>query len=110
MALTYVYSGLGLVAAGALAVILWRRYRLVSPPLVLAGWFLGGLAWAWQMGDSIPLGQFVGIGWFYPVPFPDYLLNWAGLLLVMLAVTGCELAVRQAGRYLDDGDDNLQRR
>lgn len=61
MLLSYIYAGLALVAAGALVVILWRRYRLVGPALATSGWFLWGLYGLWQLRESLPLSNIVGI-------------------------------------------------
>lgn len=105
MGLLFIVSGLALVTAGATPVLLWRRERLVSPALMLAGWFLWGIYEAWRVRESLPLGDFVGIDWFFPVPYPDYLLKATILLLLLLAVAGSELAIRRVGRYIDFAED-----
>lgn len=87
-----------LFATGALPVVLWRRERLVAPALAAAGWFAWGVYGIWTWWDSLPLSSFTGIGWTAPVPHPDYALQSATLLLVVLVVAGLEYALRAGVR------------
>lgn len=96
MGIVYLVSGLALVATGVLPVILWKRRRLVIPPLVTAGWFLWGLYGTWRMRDSLPWGAFSGINWISFTPYPDYMLQWTVLMVALLALSGGELLLRTA--------------
>jgi hypothetical protein len=94
MWLTYVVSGLGLVAGGALPVLLWRRYDLVSPAAVVVGWVAWAVYGLWSIRAVLPLDAFAGVAWTAAQPYPDYLFQWTTLLVVVLAVAGVERALR----------------
>lgn len=89
---------LALFATGALPVVFWRRKRLVAPAVAVAGWFAWGVYGVWQSRESLPLSSFAGVRWTAPVPHPDYALQIAVLLLVVLVVAGVEYALRAAAR------------
>ncbi|MFD1588869.1 hypothetical protein ACFR9U_17975 [Halorientalis brevis] len=100
MGFIYVVSGIALVVAGALPVILWRRYRLVTPAVATVSWFTWGLYGIWVRWNALPLSEFTGIGWGNFTPHPDYLLKWTGLMIVLLAGVGAELVLREISRFV----------
>lgn len=100
MGFIYVVSGIALVVAGALPVVLWRRFRLVTPAVATISWFAWGAYGIWLRWESLPLGHFAGIGWGNFTPHPDYLLKWTGLMIVLLVGAGAELAMRRVSRFV----------
>lgn len=100
MGFIYIVSGIALVVTGALPVILWQRSRLVTPGLATVGWFMWGVYGIWLRWESLPLGHFAGIGWGNFTPYPDYLLKWTGLMIVLLVGAGGELAMRRVSQFI----------
>lgn len=94
-----VVCGLGLVATGALPVIFWSHYRLVTPTFLTAGWFVWGVYGIWTR-SGLPLSAFSGIRWTALRPHPDYLLQWTMLMVGLLVLASGELAVQKARRVL----------
>lgn len=100
--LAYAVSALGLVATGALPVLLWKRYWLVMPGLATGGWFLWGLYGTWAIRDSLPRGAFSGINWNSLPPYPDYMPKWDLLLGAFVVLAVVELVVRRIRRAVHD--------
>lgn len=98
--LAYAISALGLVATGAVPVLLRSRHRLLSPAITTAGWFLWGLYGTWTVRDSLPRGASSGINWGGLPPYPDYMLKWTLLIVALLVLAGVELIARRAGRTI----------
>lgn len=96
----YIISGLALFATGALSVQLWSRRRVVTPAIVTASWFAWGLYGTWTMRAHLPWGQFEGINWMGPTPYPDYLLKWPVLVMALLLSVGTEVIVLKVGHAL----------
>lgn len=103
MGVVYVVSGLGLVATGALPVVLWRRGRLVTPGALTTGWFVWGVYGTWKMRESLPWGAFDGISWVSLQPYPDYMLKWTMLMVGLFALGGFEWTIRKGVRGADSG-------
>lgn len=104
--LAYAVSALGLVATGAVPVLLWSRYRMVSPVVATTGWFLWGLYGTWTIRNSLPRGAFSGINWDGLPPYPDYMLKWTLLMIALLVLAGAELMVRRVGRTIITGESS----
>jgi hypothetical protein len=91
--------GLGLLITGGLPVLLRANYRLITPALCTAGWFLWGIYGLWMTRDYLPRSEFTGIDWISLQPYPDYALQWTILLVSILLLSGCEYAARRLIRY-----------
>lgn len=87
-----VLSGLALVAMGALPLLLWFRWRLVTP-LLWVVWQLS-LALTWLVLSGEVAGMHV-TAWVSPFLYPDYLLNWGLPLLALLLLAGAEYGTRR---------------
>lgn len=85
-AAAYVLSGVFLVVTGAAAVLAWRRRRLVTPAVTVAGWFLWGTVGTLLLSPA-PRSAFYSVLWTTLPPYPDYLLH-ATTLLVLVAGAG----------------------
>lgn len=94
MAAVMIVCGLGLVAAGASPVLLWCRYRLALPGLVVLGWALAALWWVHRHLGHLVLSEFRGIGWAHPTPGPDYMATWMVPLSWLAVVAGLEFGLR----------------
>lgn len=93
----YAINGVGLVGTGALPVVFWSRYRLLTPGLLVIGWFLWGVHGILTR-SGLPLSEFSGINWIALKPHPDYLFQWTMLLVGILCLAGVEFAI-QNGAY-----------
>lgn len=102
MGMIYALSGLALVATGVLTIVLWLRQRLVTPLVLILGWFSWGLYGTWTIRRNLPLSEFTAINWTAAKPYPDYMLRWAMLLIIILGFAGAEFVIRsQLERYID---------
>lgn len=89
----YGACGVGLVALGALPIVCWRRRQIATPALVAGGWFLWGVSGIWRTRQRFPLTSFAGTDWVALRPYPDYLLQWAPALVVLVIVACAEWGV-----------------
>ena len=86
-----VLSGLALLTMGTLPLLLWYRWRLVTP-LMWVVWQLS-LALTWLMLSGEVPGMHA-TAWVSPFLYPNYLLNWGLPFLVLLLLAGAEYGTR----------------
>lgn len=104
MGFIYIVSGIALLVAGVLPVVLWSRYRLVTPAVATVSWFIWGVYGIWLRREALPLGAFTGIGWGNFTPHPDYLLKWTGLMVILLMGAGTELVMQRVSQFVRTKD------
>ncbi len=91
----YLIMSIGLFAAGAATVLLWRSQRLVTPAVVVVVWLLWGIYGTWTMAGDFPLTHFTPIQWMRPRSYPDYLLKATPLIIILAAFSLLELGIRR---------------
>lgn len=91
----WIASAVAVFVLGGVPVVLWCRDRLVTPAVVTVGWVSWGLWGVWRMREHLPKDAFSGgIGFFSWTPYPDYLLRWPHLAVLIVVVVGVERFTR----------------
>jgi len=87
----------GLVGAtinGFVPSYLWKRSRLYAPAFVFSGWLLwAAVRITYRLGE-LPYTEFTAIRHTAIRPFPDYMLQWPILLLLLILTAAVEYSVQ----------------
>lgn len=92
----------------AVAVLLREEAGLATPLVATLGWFLWAVGGIVASGETLPAGGFQGVDYSALAPYPDYLLSWPMLLLLLVLTVLLEWGLRVGHQSFRNGRSRPQ--